>query len=262
MIKLENISVHFGNETILENLSIKFQKGTLTSIIGVNGSGKTTLLKSLLGMVPFDTGTITIDGENLKTMCRKNRAKKMAYLSQGKNTPDMSVEQLVLHGRFPYLNYPRIYTKQDYDIAALAMDQMGIKDISHKSLQQLSGGMCQKAYIAMALTQGADYILMDEPTTYLDISHQLELMKTLRKLADNGKGILTVMHDLPMAFTFSDRIILLNNKKIVLDDQPTQIYQNESLRQIFGILLECSPDKTYYSYNYLPIPNKKEAIAP
>ena len=127
-------------------------------------------------MVPVGDGEIAIDGRPLAKMSRKDIARSIAYLSQGKGTPDMTVEQLVLHGRFPHLSYPRRYTTQDREIALAAMEQVGITKYARKPLYTLSGGMRQNAYIAMALTQGTDYILLDDPNTFLDISHQLELI--------------------------------------------------------------------------------------
>lgn len=250
MIELCHISAGYGKQIILKDVTTAFEKGKLTGIIGVNGCGKSTLLKTLLGIVPIGSGSITIDGISLKEMSRNDIARKIAYLSQGKSTPDMTVKQLVLHGRFPHLSYPRRYSKQDYEIAVEAMEQAGIAQHAHKPLYILSGGMRQNAYIAMALAQGTDYVLLDEPTTYLDIANQLELMKTLRKLADSGKGVVTVMHDLPMAFTFSDKIILINNGKILSDGSPANVYEQKTAEQVFGISLDFSADRRSYGYKF------------
>lgn len=208
---------------MLNDVSAFFEKGKLTSIIGVNGCGKSTLLKAILGILPLSGGEITVDGENLLTMSRNEIAKKIAYLSQGKNTPDMTVMQMVLHGRFPYLSYPRRYTGRDREIAYSAMGQVGILDFAEKPLFMLSGGMRQNAYIAMALAQDTDYILLDEPTTYLDIAHQLELMRLLKQLSENGKGIVTVMHDLPLAFDFSDTLTVMSNGGIIAFGTPSEL---------------------------------------
>ena len=202
MLELNRISAGYGKQTVLNDVSAFFEKGKLTSIIGVNGCGKSTLLKAILGILSLSSGEIFIDGENLLTISRNEIAKKIAYLSQGKNIPDMTVEQMVLHGRFPYLSYPRRYSSHDREVAIKAMEIVGVAEFAHKPLYSLSGGMRQNAYIAMALAQDTDYILLDEPTTYLDIAHQLELMRILRKLADSGKGIVTVMHNLTIAFDF------------------------------------------------------------
>ena len=250
MIELNHISTGYGIKIILNNVSVAFEKGKLTSIIGANGCGKSTLLKTILGILPSKSGNVTIDGTRLKEMSRNDIARRIAYLSQEKNTPDMTVEQLVLHGRFPHLSYPRRYTDKDRVIAVGVMEQMEIVEYAHKPLYSLSGGMKQNSYIAMALAQETDYILLDEPTTYLDIAHQLELMKILRSLADSGKGIVAVMHDLPMAFTFSDKIILINDGRIVDDERPEKIYERNVIDKVFGIALDRSKDGRSYSYKY------------
>ena len=250
MIELSHISTGYGIKIILNDVSVAFEKGKLTSIIGANGCGKSTLLKTILGILPSKSGNVTIDGARLKEMSRNDIARRIAYLSQEKNTPDMTVEQLVLHGRFPHLSYPRRYTDKDRVIAVGVMEQMGIVEYAHKPLYSLSGGMKQNSYIAMALAQETDYILLDEPTTYLDIAHQLELMKILRSLADSGKGIVAVMHDLPMAFTFSDKIILINDGRIVDDERPEKIYERNIIDKVFGIALDRSKDGRSYSYKY------------
>ena len=130
------------------------------------------------------------------------------------------------------------------------MKQMGIADIADAPLSALSGGMRQKAYIAMALAQDTDYILLDEPTTYLDIANQVELMKTLRSLADQGKGIVTVMHDLPLAFGFSDGIAVIKDGKMAAYDTPRAICDSGIVREVFGIDLQYSPVENLYQYKY------------
>ena len=249
MLELNRISAGYGKQTVLNDVSAFFEKGKLTSIIGVNGCGKSTLLKAILGILPLSGGEITVDGENLLTMSRNEIAKKIAYLSQGKNTPDMTVMQMVLHGRFPYLSYPRKYTNRDREIAYSAMEQVGIADFAEKLLFMLSGGMRQNVYIAMALAQDTDYILLDEPTTYLDIAHQLELMRLLKQLSDNGKGIVTVMHDLPLAFDFSDKLTVMSNGKIIAYGTPSEICESHIVEDIFGVKIK-QVQKGKYLYEY------------
>lgn len=249
MIKLQQISAGYGRNMVLDDLSLTFEKGQFTSIVGPNSCGKSTLLKAILGIIPLHSGNITVDGEQYLT--RKEIARKIAFLPQTKNTPDMTVEQLVLHGRFPHLEYPRRYGKKDYEIAFSAMEQVGIADYAKKPLYALSGGMRQTAYIAMALTQDTDYVLLDEPTTYLDISHQLDIMGILRTLTDNGKTILAVMHDLPLAFSFSDKILLLDHGKVVGHDTPQKICSQNLLTQVFGMSLTYQEAEKTYSYKYI-----------
>ena len=249
MVEMKNITAGYGKQTVLAGVTASFEKRKLTSIIGVNGCGKSTLLKAILGILPLSSGEIIIDGNDLHSMSRNEIAKKIAYLSQGKNTPDMTVMQMVLHGRFPYLSYPRKYTSRDRETVYSAMEQVGIADLAEKPLFMLSGGMRQNAYIAMALAQDTDYILLDEPTTYLDIAHQLELMKLLKKLADNGKGIVTVMHDLPLAFDFSDKLTVMNNGEIIVQGTPSEISKLPIIEDIFGVKIKQTQENKY-SYQY------------
>lgn len=250
MLEIDRISAGYGKKPVLQQITAAFVPGSLTGVIGVNGSGKTTLLKTLLGQIPLRGGQIRLDGQPLDTMNPTQIARRVAYLPQGRSTPDMSVEQLVLHGRFPHLSYPRRYTRQDRQLACRAMEQLQLNDLAHQPLQTLSGGMRQNAYIAMALAQDTDYILLDEPTTYLDIAHQLELMRTLRSLADKGKGILVVMHDLPMALTFSDRVLLLDRGHVAAWDTPEALWQRGLLDRLFGVEIQRSEDGKSYRYQY------------
>lgn len=247
MIELRSVSVGYGKQNVLKNVSLNFEKGRLIGIIGANGCGKSTLLKTVLGMVPAEDGNISVDGKSLDSMSRVEVARKISYLAQSKSAPDMTVEQLVLHGRFPHLSYPRRYTKADRDIARAAMEQAGVAAHAKKSMQALSGGMRQAAYIAMALAQDTEYVFLDEPTTYLDISHQLELMRLLRGLTDGGKSIVAVMHDLPIAFTFCDSIVLLDGGEVAAHGSPAELCARDEIERVFGVSLECREDK---SYNY------------
>ncbi|MBE6599703.1 MAG: ABC transporter ATP-binding protein [Ruminococcaceae bacterium] len=251
MLELKSIFAGYGRKSVLNGVSAAFEKGKLTGIVGVNGCGKSTLLKAITGILPLNGGEIAIDGEDLHLMSRNGIAKKAAYLPQCRNTPDMTVEQLVLHGRFPYLSYPRRYKESDREIARKAMDSVGITHLGDQLLQNLSGGMRQNAYIAMALAQDTDYILLDEPTTYLDIAHRLELMKLLKKLAERGKGIVTVMHDLPLAFDFSDEIVVINGGSIAIQDSPKAISGSPLIADIFGVKIKYLQDENKYFYTAL-----------
>ena len=161
----------------------------------------------------------------------------MAYLAQSRQVPDITVERLVLHGRFPYLGYPRRYRKEDYAIADAAMKTLGVAELADELVQNLSGGQRQKVYIAMALVQDTPVILLDEPTTYLDISHQLQLMQQARMLAAQGKTVVMIIHDLPHAFQTADHMILMRDGKIVADGTPEQIYASGMISSVFGVRL-------------------------
>ena len=250
MLELKNVCAGYGNREILTDVSFSFSKSEFVSVVGPNGSGKSTLLKTAMGILPLTSGGVYVDGEDLRGLSQRRIAEKISYLSQGRNVPDMTVGQLVLHGRFPHLSYPRQYSENDKQIVLRAMSQLGISEYADRPLSALSGGMRQNAYIAMALSQDTDYILLDEPTTYLDIFHQLELMKTVKKLSDMGKGVAAVLHDLPLAFSFSDRVIVLNDGKVVADGAPSEIYGDAVIYDVFGIELDYSESEQNYRYKY------------
>lgn len=249
MIELKHVSAGYGQKSVLREVTASFPAGKLTSVIGVNGSGKSTLLRAMLGILPISDGALLLDGADIRTMQRSEIAKRIAYLSQGKATPDMTVGQMVLLGRFPYLSYPRRYRETDRAIAREAMETVGILHLADQPLSALSGGMRQIAYIAMALAQKTDYILLDEPTTYLDIAHQLELMRLLKQLTGMGKGIVAVMHDLPLAFDFSDGIAVLQGGTVAAQAAPSVLCELPLIREIFGVRVRPEGDARYrYQY--------------
>ncbi len=246
MIELYNLSSGYNGRSVLSGISMTISRGEIVSVAGRNGAGKSTLIKTVAGILPAVDGDVKVDGKAVPEYKRRDLAKKVAYLSQGKNTPDMTVEQMVLHGRFPYLEYPRRYSASDKKIADEAMKEMGIFELREREISSLSGGMKQNTYIAMALAQSSDYILLDEPTTYLDISNQLSFMKTLRGLAQSGKGIAVVMHDLPLAFSFSDKIAIIDGGKLVCIGTPENICASGAVEKIFNVPLIHSNGKYYY----------------
>ena len=246
MIEIQNLSTGYGHTAIVKDVSARFEKGRITCILGPNGSGKSTLLRALVGGLEIMSGDIRIENQLLKQMNQQEVARNIAYLSQGRTVPEMTVEQLVLHGRFPYLSYPRRYRKQDREIAVQAMEQMGIANMADKRLAMLSGGMRQSAYIAMALAQSTDYILMDEPTTYLDIANQLQLMQTVKQLAEQGKGVVIVLHDLPLAMEYADAILVMQNGQIVHAGSPDHILEENAIQKVYGVTLKKTADDHYY----------------
>lgn len=250
MIDLKSICAGYAGNNVINNVSLKLSKGRLISVIGANGSGKSTLLKTTVGIIAPSSGEIRVDNIPAADLSRLDIAKRISYLAQGRSVPDMTVEQMVLHGRFPHLKYPRRYSAKDRKIAAEALKKMGISDLSDRPLTSLSGGMLQKAYIAMALAQDTDYILLDEPTAYLDISAQLELIKILRALADSGKCVVTVMHDLPLAFGCSDSIAVLKNGETAVCDTPENVCKSGIIQDIFGVEIQYCGTENYYHYKY------------
>lgn len=247
MIKLDNLTVGYGEKAVLQNISLSLSDGELTVLLGANGCGKSTLIKTIVGLIEPIVGDILINGENLKNMSIRERAKKTAYLSQSRNTPEISAERMVLHGRFPYLDYPRRYSENDRKTAENAMKAAGAYELRKRSVSSLSGGERQRVYLAMALAQTTDNLLMDEPLTYLDVKYQLEMIKLAKKLSGEGKCVLTVLHDISLALRFSDRVIILSNGKAVFDGKPTDVNE-DIIKNVFGVrLIKTEANgETYY----------------
>ena len=235
MLEINNLVAGYGERRVLSGISLTLENGELTSVIGPNGSGKSTLLKAIIGVVQSSSGEIISEDRNLLSLSYRERAKKLSYLPQGKPLPDMSVRQMVLHGRFPHIEYPRKYTARDREIALGAMQKMGVDSFADSPLSSLSGGMRQNAYLALCLAQDTEFLLLDEPTTYLDIKNQLSLMRRLRSLAEEGRGILTVMHDITLALNFSDKIAVLSGGNIVFYGTPQEVLKSGIIKTVFDV---------------------------
>ncbi len=235
MIEVKNLCAGYGKMEILHEISFTANPGQITAIIGPNGCGKSTLLKAITGILPLSEGEIQICGVSAAQLTAAERARKTAYLPQGKNTPDITAGRMVLHGRFPYLSYPRKYSRKDYEAAEEAMKKMDICCLADRPLSQLSGGTRQKVYIAMALAQRSPVILMDEPTSYLDIGQQMKLIKTLRELAEEEKTVVLVLHDLLSALKFSHKICVMSEGRLLVQDAPEKILESGVLKRIYGV---------------------------
>lgn len=245
MLEIKNLSAGYDGKDVLFDITASFCEGEITAIIGPNGCGKTTLLKAILSYIK-SSGKMLLNGEDLNEMTRNKRAREISYLAQGRNIPDMTVEQLVLHGRFPHLSYPRRYRAEDKEIAKRSMEKMGIYGLSDAPLDSLSGGMRQNAYIAMALAQDTKFILLDEPTTYLDIKNRISLMKELLSLAASGKGIVTVLHEIPFALEYSNKIIVMDKGRVVASGTPDEIFESKVIDKVFGIEIKKTGESYYY----------------
>lgn len=237
MLEIRNLSAGYPGRAVLEGIDMTFQEGAVTAILGPNGCGKSTLFKALCGILRPTEGEIRLNGEPVLALPQKLLAQRIAYLAQNRQIPDITVRRLVLHGRFAYLSYPRRYRQEDLDIAQQAMEQMGILGLAGEPLSQLSGGQRQKVYIAMALAQNTPVILLDEPTAYLDVSHQLQMMRQAKALAGKGKTVAMVIHDLSHAMTVADSVVLMDGGRVVMQGEPEKIYASGRISDVFGIAL-------------------------
>lgn len=235
MIQFKNLSCGYGLATIVKDVTLKIEQNKITTIIGKNGSGKSTLIKSIVGLRNVTGGKIFLNNKDTSLLKTKEVARQVSYLSQQHQTPSISVGKLVLHGRFSYICYPRSYSKEDIRRSEVAMEQAGVLEYRQKNVSSLSGGERQKVYLAMCLAGDADVFLFDEPTTYLDISYQLELLNTMKSLKQAGKTVVTVLHDLNSAMQISDTIVVMNGGKVVAKGTPNEIFQSKVINETFNI---------------------------
>lgn len=235
MIELVNVCAGYDDKEILHGVHLKIQPGKVTVLVGPNGCGKSTLLKTLVRLNPHVSGQISVAGRPITTYSSVTLARQIAYLPQKRNVPDIGALRMVLHGRFPYLRYPRRYRSEDIEKAREALRWVGMEDLAEENVNRLSGGNQQSVYIAMALAQDTPVILMDEPTTYLDISHQLRVMELVRRLAAEGKAVLLVLHDLLLALQNADYIGVMDDGKVVHAGSTEDIYESKILDEVFGI---------------------------
>lgn len=240
MIRLEKITAGYGETPVLQDVTLQFAPGSLTVLAGPNGSGKSTLLKCAAGLLPVQAGQVLVDDAPLAEYEKDRRqlARKLAYLPQSRPVPGITAKRMVLHGRFPHLGWPRRYRAEDHAAAKRAMEACGIGELAHRPVSALSGGQRQKVYLAMALAQEAPAILLDEPTTHLDIRHRLEILQLARRLADEGKTVVLVLHELDLALRYADKLALLEQGKLIAFDAPRKIAESGLLERVFGVRAE------------------------
>ncbi len=248
MIALKDLTVGYHGEALLSQVNLEFPQGQVTVLLGPNGCGKSTLLKTVLGLLPPLGGEILYDGEPISSLSGGAVARKAAYMAQNHTVPSIVAQRMVLHGRFPYLSFPRKYRKEDHEAVRRALETAGGLDLSNRPMQELSGGQRQKVYLAMALAQETGTILMDEPTTWLDIRHQLEVMATARALAESGRAVGLVSHDLCLALRTADRVAVLAQGALQLAAPPEEAFASGVLDLAFGVRVRRVETPTGWQY--------------
>ena len=242
-IIVENLSFGYDKDLTIKDISLNLEKGQFISLIGPNGSGKSTLLKTMLYLNNPKTGYTKIENKILKNMKNKERAKLVAFLPQSPEVHEqITVEELVKLGRYHNKKTFRSLQKEDYMAVDNAIEWTGLDDFKKKSILSLSGGQKQRAFLAMTLAQQTDYIFLDEPTSYLDINHQIEFIELLKKLQKEcGKTIVVVLHDLPLVAKYSDYVVIMNKGKLYDTGTPANIFSNKMLNEVFSINASICP---------------------
>ena len=236
-LSARDIVVGYGkNAPILEGLSLDVLPGELTVIVGPNACGKSTLLRSLARVLGVRRGEVELDGRSVADMNQKALAHRLGLLAQSSVAPgDMFVEDLVARGRYPYQSVLHQWSAQDDEAVSRAMKDAGVADLVGRRVGELSGGQRQRVWIAMSLAQATDILLLDEPTTYLDLNHQLEVLRLAQRLHRDGVTVVAVLHDLHLAFRYATHLVFMKDGEVVAQGAPRDVVTAELIERVFSV---------------------------
>ena len=255
IFQAEQVVSGYDNKTIVHGVSLLIPSNKISVIIGANGCGKSTLLKTLARLIKPTSGKITLDGKPLSKIPPKQLARVLGLLPQSPIVPEgISVSDLVGRGRYPHQSMFSGWTKKDYEAVAEAMDIMDITEFANRNIDELSGGQRQRVWIAMALAQQTDILFLDEPTTFLDITYQVEILDMLTDLNRNrGTTIVMVLHDINLAARYADHIFALRQGKLIAEGEPSKVITNELIKDVFGLRCSVIKDPVSGSPSVVPI---------
>lgn len=238
-----DLTIGYDRRVISEGLSVAIPDGSFTVIVGANASGKSTLLRALARLLTPAAGTVRLDERSLSDYPPKELARAVGLLPQTSLAPDgITVVDLVARGRYPHQGFLRQWSPQDEAAVTAAMDATGTTDLSGRLVSELSGGQRQRVWIAMSLAQETPILLLDEPTTFLDIAHQIELMELLTDLNAQGRTLVAVLHDLNQAARYGSHLIAVKDGRVVAEGAPADIVTAEMVEEVFGLRCLVTPD--------------------
>jgi len=236
-LRAEAIDVGYGQKTVLQRLSLEIPDHAVTTIIGPNGCGKSTLLHALGRLLPPSSGRVTLDGTDLYSLSPKQAARSLGLLPQTPIAPEgMTVSELVALGRHPYHTWLRPWSVDDDDHVRHALELTAVADLADRPLESLSGGQRQRVWLAMTLAQDTEIVLLDEPTTYLDLAHSLDLLDLVDDLRrENGRTVAMVLHDLVLATRYSDHLVVMSEGRVAASGHPSEVITEALLAELFGL---------------------------
>ena len=235
IIELKNLSIGYGNKSVLQDVNAKINKGEIVGIIGCNGAGKSTLLKTIRGLLPKQSGEILYFGRKLESFSEKELAREVAYLQQNVEVGfGYTGKDIVLAGRFPYMKWWKGESISDEELALKCMEYTGTKELAERPVNEVSGGQKQRILLAKVLAQQTPILFLDEPTTGLDMVYQEEIFRFSQALAEMGKTILMVVHELNLAAKYCSRIILLGEGTVIADGRPDNVFTEKILSKAYN----------------------------
>ncbi|MBK0097496.1 ABC transporter ATP-binding protein [Erwinia sp. S63] len=237
MLSCHDLSIQYGDHRALQGLNLEVKRGEICALIGPNGSGKSTALHAMAGLTSPASGQVRVDGHSVNTLPRRQLARLLSFLPQHPTAPEeMTVEQLVRMGRFTHVGLFRRYQPEDEETIRWAIESTGLTALSHRRLKEISGGERQRAWISAALAQEAKVLLLDEPTSFLDIGYQVEVLDLIYKLSrERDISIIMSIHDLNQAMSIADRIALLNQGRLCFDGEPKALAATDLIKQVFRV---------------------------
>lgn len=245
-LQVKDLVVGYGNRTIINGVDLSILDGGITTIVGPNGCGKSTLIKAISRVIKPKSGSVWLDGENVHQANSKSIAKKMALLPQGPIAPEgLTVRELVAQGRFPHQTLMRQWSAEDAEAVERAMQDADIHAFADRQITALSGGQRQRVWIAMVLAQQTDFLLLDEPTTFLDMKVQVDVLTLLTKASrEVGRTLIMVLHELNMAAAFSDQIVMMREGAIADSGTPEAVFTESTLSSVFDLNATVLKDPT------------------
>ena len=235
-LAVEGIRVGYGGDAIIDGFDVSLPRGIFTVIIGPNACGKSTLLRTLARLLQPSAGQVRLADRDLRDFRAKEFARELTLLPQAVPVPEgISVADLVARGRFPHQGLLRQWSVEDEEAVRVAMDTTAVTDLRNRVVDDLSGGQRQRVLLAMALAQGTEVLLLDEPTTYLDITHQIEVLELCRDLREGGKTVVAVLHDLHLAARYADHLLVMHEGALLAQGTPTEVLTPELIEEAFGL---------------------------
>lgn len=247
ILQTKDLTLSYGERTIIDELNIDIPKGEISVFIGGNGCGKSTLLRSIARLLKPKQGSVLLDGEAISRLSTKEVARKMAILPQSPTAPEgLTVLQLVKQGRYPHQTWLKQWSHKDEEIVQDALKATKMEELQHRKVDELSGGQRQRAWIALTLAQDTDIILLDEPTTYLDMTHQIEILDLLFELNEKEqRTIVMVLHDLNLACRYAHNIVAIRDKQIYAQGKPEDVISCELVKNVFDMDCQVSQDPLF-----------------
>ncbi|MFF6861333.1 ABC transporter ATP-binding protein [Streptomyces ardesiacus] len=237
------VSVGYGTRSVIDGLDVAIPPGVITTIIGPNGCGKSTLLRTLSRLLRPTGGTVVLDGEDIAALRTRDVARKLGLLPQAPVAPEgLTVSDLVARGRHPHQSWLRQWSSDDADVVRRALAMTGVADLADRPVDSLSGGQRQRVWISMTLAQGTDLLLLDEPTTYLDLAHAVDVLDLVDDLHESGRTVVMVLHDLNLATRYSDNLVVMREGAVLAQGHPRDVITADLLHEAFGLRAKVIDD--------------------